>query len=828
MTRKTGPTAAERIHLAHRLTRGLRRLFFGPAAVCPCLSPMPALAAAMTAGLVIVAEPVLRLGVFPVFAFLWWLCRRRLRLAMRWVSLAVPLLFAGASLHGALLLMPAEQQAARLDGRLFVLSGTVADLRETAYGGCLATIRQDNGIPVYLVSSDLLEDGSRISVRVRGSRPSGQRNPGGFDEARWLAGQGIFLKAEPLSARSTVLLLPAPRWSLRRWGAALRRLFGSLAQAMLPADRAALLSGLLLGDTDGLSDADRYAFRESGLAHLTSVSGANVAYVLLPVTSLLRRSGLRRSGRLWLTLAALAAFGFITGWQTGVTRAIFMSAAVAGARLFRRRADAGSTLALAVLVLLTFRPLSALSAGFWLSAAATAALIYGSGPLAETLTGRLPVRIPESLVRLLATSLCAQLAVLPMLSRISGNLFLPGLLVNLPASPLAGLITVLASVLLPAAALMNGLPAVFPSWLLPWLARSLRVCLDLLAGLAAQSARLRFGRLFCSQINLFFWLAGLFLLLAILLHLNSRRLRRQRCCRLLAFAACPLLLAGLAWNILAWRSLPAVQVWFLDVGQGDAILIRTRSGATVLIDGGRSGCGYQVVLPAMDALAISRIDLVIATHGHDDHAGGLIELLESRRAACLILPAGLAEAGGPGHASGLEQDLVGGLVKTSVQAGIKVQTVQARDTIVLDRSARLTVLYPDIEAATVPPGETDGNERSLQLLAELAGQRLLLTADCTAPIEEWLSSRDTWPQADILKVAHHGSRLTTNTGFLAAVRPAIAIISVGPNLYGHPAADTLRRLADSECRILRTDEGGAVVCSLDPDKRVCRSYMKTG
>ncbi len=768
-------------------------------------------------------------------------CRFCCSRKIRWLIWAVPLLFAGSALHAYLIFNTAERQAESLAGRTFLLRGTALSTQNYDGGGCRAVIRQDNGVRIYLSAEDGIEAGSRICLAVSGSRPDSQRNPGGFDEAVWLARQGIFLKAEQIEG--TVIVEPAVfPYIFLTWGAGARRGFKNLAAAMLPEAQASLLCGLLIGDTSDLSQEVKYAFNKAGLGHLTSVSGANVAYLLLPAAAVLRLFKIGRAGRLWLQIILLIGFGFLTGWQVSVSRAILMAGAVLTGKLLKRRTDAISTLSLAVLLIIMIRPPNVLMPGFWFSVTATAALIFGAGPLADYFRRYLPTRLPSGLIEGFAAAVCAQAAVLPLSILNGGDLAPASFLANLPASPLAGGITLLAAMLLPLGRLAGGLlPS--ESCLLDWMARPLRFSLDLLTLLADSMSRFHFGRIYSSRINPAFWIAVMIGVaffwsrLFILRENQTGRHTLNSCCRSsgtigIILAGCAFM-AGLMWNVLADNSRPAVQVWFFDVGQGDAILIRGRDGRTVFIDGGKAGSGYRVLLPAMDALAIDKADLLVVTHGHEDHAGGLIELIGNRRAEKLLLPIGLSEQSenGPdiGKENRWEQDWTSLLLKSVREAEIGVQTIKTHDTIVLGKWIRLDVLYPDPEAVERLGDDSDdggGNEWSVQMLAILDRCRVLLTADCTETIEENLLRQSRWPPANILKVAHHGSKMTTEIGFLKAVHPETAIISVGKNQYGHPAANTLRRLAGAGCRIYRTDRSGAIVCRIENGLYEIESYLE--
>jgi len=254
---------------------------------------------------------------------------------------------------------------------------------------------------------------------------------------------------------------------------------------------------------------------------------------------------------------------------------------------------------------------------------------------------------------------------------------------------------------------------------------------------------------------------------------------------------------------------PLISVWFLDVGQGDAIIIQSQRQETVMIDGGSPGCGFNILMPALDELGISKIDLAIATHGHADHIGGLIELAETGRMKHLMLPAGLFN-----QQPGTDMALLCNHLKQALEkSGIQVSELMEDDTIVFGKQIRFDIL-------SAGPGDAetilaDENDRSLIMQACLAGRRLLLTADCTQALENRLLSQGIWPAAEWLKVAHHGSRLATSDEFLQTVRPGQAIISVGPNVFGHPAASVLSKLTGSGCQTFRTDQSGAVRITIE-------------
>ena len=788
---------------------------------CNFMRPLPLLAAAAAAG-VLAADACPEILLLTGCGTVIFLTGRRFTLNPSWLPLLLPVVFTVSAMQTVMIIKPARTQADQLAGRVFDLHGTVISIPGPADTGGSIAVRQSNGIALMLYYAAGRADiryGDQISATVRLRKPDRQMNPGGFDEARWLSSQGIYLAARPLDDEDLLIASRADRINLMQLGADCRGELGRIMNRILENEQSALLSGLLVGDTSRISDAMSSDFRRAGLAHLLSVSGANVSYLLLPAGRILRSTKIGRQIRLFILLGLLIGFGFLTGWQISVSRAILMSGVVLAGRLLHRPADAVSSLSAAALFLLISKPLTALSIGFWLSLAATASLIILSEPLDQKIRQWLPV--PEFLSAAVAATACIHIVLLPLLAAVGGEIALPGLLANLPAASLTLLVTLTAAIILPISGLCMGfLGSEPPDWLFQALGRPLAFFIDLLIWLARQTARVQLGRLSVNCLNLAFWLAWLLLLVSWSARLCFHPGSPGRLADILQFLSKPALTAWLLIAVLQFLNTPLVQVWFFDVGQGDAILIIGRNGETLLIDGGRPGCGMKILLPAMDALGIRRIDLAVVTHGHADHAGGIIELIEAGRVNHLLVPA--AEAASVVNGKGQSDlDLTSDLLTAADAARIGVSEITGSDTIVLGQQIRLDVLN---ETGMEQLNPADINAFSLLMLAELANCRVLLTADCTQEVEDQLMASGGWPAADVLKVAHHGSRFATSDGFIRLIKPETAIISVGPNLYGHPADATLNRLASAGCRIMRTDRQGALHLDIFADRWQTAAY----
>ena len=270
-------------------------------------------------------------------------------------------------------------------------------------------------------------------------------------------------------------------------------------------------------------------------------------------------------------------------------------------------------------------------------------------------------------------------------------------------------------------------------------------------------------------------------------------------------------LLGLALSLtvtavgLATRPDGRIHITVLDVGQGDAILVEGDRGSRMLIDGGPDPDRLILELDARIPPWDRRIDVLVLSHPHEDHAGGLPRLIESYRIGRVFEP-GMIGPGPAYHAfrAGLALE------------GRSPELLSTGDRLRLD-SIDLRVLWPDRSAVArdPPDGGTSINNVSIVLLGTFGSQRFLLAGDIEQEIDPILLARGL-PHVDLLKVAHHGSRTSSTDAFLAAVRPLAAIVSVGAvNPYGHPAPETLARIEAHGARLYRTDRNGTVEATLD-------------
>ena len=594
--------------------------------------------------------------------------------------------------------------------------------------------------------------GAEIAAWVDLRRTEPVRTPGGFDQLEWAMREGIDAFATCKSER--LLRIVARGDTPRGWiDRARDRLRSSWRHVEDPANRAVTAS-MVLGDEGALDAQTRDDFRAAGLLHLLVVSGSQVAALIIGL-----RRAMPRSLRIAWTGCAiegpiLLAYCLLAGAGDSIVRATIMALAFAVAvRADLHRGGANFLFASAIL-LLALRPLDALDPGAQMSFAATFALVTFAGRIARGLETR---GVPGLLADVLAATLVASMAVAPLTLLHFHRFSLVALPANLAAAPLAVL-------LLYASLVTAFLDAVFAplapagGWICGLAAEALRSLAHLAA---ANDPDWRGPSL---PLPLMLGLIGL---------IGAAGWRR---------AVLPI--AGLS-AALTLSAMPAgdgrLHVWFLDVGQGDSVLIETPSGRAAVIDAGpafeKFDAGERVVGEALWALGHRRVDFLSVTHRHADHEGGAPFL---------------ARHFDPGRI------YVNGS-SSSLRASRPV-TVRRGDHWVVD-GVSFRVLAPD-PAWPLPKG--DENARSLVIEVAYGATSFLLMGDASRLTEGLLQVPDR--RYDLVKVGHHGASTSSSEDLVRATRPRLAVVSVGSrNRFGHPGEEVVARWARVGALVWRTD-----------------------
>ncbi len=565
---------------------------------------------------------------------------------------------------------------------------------------------------------------------------------------------------------------PLAQWR-NRVAATLDRRFGTDAP---------IVRALLIADTHGLSPEIRERFADAGLVHILSISGLHVGIVggaLLLLFEALRLPGL--SARV-AAVAVTTLYVVAIGAPPPAVRSATLFAALALSRALQRPVSVWGSFALAALAPLV-DPRTVLELGYQLSVSGYAAVVV-AGRASRRLVPEAWAGWRSTLARDLLAGVLTTLATAPLVAWHFGRLSLVAPLSNLAAGPVVALLQ-------PTLFLAMLLPVESAATLVADAARPQLVALQSVAAVASGLPGAAVPVAPSAWTALLTGLAVLALLVA--------------CWRRAWHAPLALSLACVAW--IAWSPRAPIsrsgqmEVHLLDVGQGDAVAVRTPAGRWVLVDAGRAwragDAGRSMIVPYLRRRG-GPLELLVLSHPHADHIGGATSVIRALRPpdvrdAAFVEPSGVY----------LE------MLRTLAHSGGRWQRARPGEQLELD-GVRFEFLAPD---SAWMQTLADPNEASVVLRVAFGEHSLLLTGDAERAAESWLlAHRPLALASTVLKVAHHGSSTSTTAQFLEAVTPRVALVSVGAgNTYGHPSSEVMRRLAEAGTTVLRTDQLGTVV-----------------
>ncbi len=715
-----------------------------------------------------------------------------------------------------------------------------------------------------------LHAGDEVSVIAQGKRPQVFRDEGAFDRRAYLATQGVDLVA---TLRSSALIErlsvapPSARTLLSRARHRLReevdRLFDGRPEV------AAVLRAMLLGDRRFVDRDEAVDFQKTGVFHVLVVAGLHVGALAVFLYWIGRKLRLSRSATMVFTLTLLFTYVAVIEQRPPVLRAALMAAIVVLGGFFYRRLDVLNSAAMAALVLLVSQPLALRDSSFQLTFLAVGCIAGLAAPWLEKnvqpyaralrgwrdvtrdashepraaqfridlrsaanwLSAPLPVRVAASIENALAggiglmlrawelmvLTLALQIGMLPLMARDFHRITLAAPIVNLAAVPLTGIVVPLGFLTLASGVLSPGLARIIAAPL-SYITLLLLHIVHWFARLPKWSYRIPGPHL---------WLVIAFFIFALLLAVILRvahPLRQQMASVLSSgLVACSLLIALFPFSP-AW-SAGKLELNVLDVGQGDSLFVVSPHGRTMLIDGGGAFGGFggqsnrgidpgeEAVSPYLWSRGFQQIDVVALTHAHQDHLGGLAAVLENFRVGQLWI------------GREIRSQALANIEKMARDRKIPIEHETRANAFAWDE-VQGKFLWPEPSSAAL--SDAAKNDDSLVLKLQYADRAMMLPGDAEKEAEHEMISENSEDElhAEILKIGHHGSRNSTTAEFLAAVKPRLAIISVGEdNPYGHPNAELLERLANAGVRVLRTDRDGAVHILMDSKSLEVRCFV---
>lgn len=600
-----------------------------------------------------------------------------------------------------------------------------------------------------------------ISCLTALSLPTGQRNPGCFDYRLYLKSRGIFRTGVVQDLRmaekkSFSLVQQVTRWLFRqRWA----------YQERLGSQAAAIVSGLLFGDTTAMTEADYDAFRRNGTAHVLAVSGLHIGILYQLWEKIAGKQA--RWGKTTVLLFLLWGYGLLAQWSPSVVRASMMILLRLFARQFALRYDGLTALSAVAIGLLLYNPYMLFGAGFQMSFLAIASICFFS-----------PV-LPEGVPGAMRTAIAVQAGLLPYQMLQFNYISFVAPVANLPIVFLAGMLVPLALASFGWFALSGDLG---PFGLLLDSMSFLLLRINSLSTLGGFGA--------CDVVSPPLWLT--LALYGISFFLASEdclvlRLRKKR--KRIAVFLVGCLFMGLLAGQLFDEPVSRADLVFVDVGQGDCVHLRD-GRRNALIDGGGSvsyNIGKNTLKPYLLKNGARQLDVALATHLHTDHYKGLIELTA-------IYP-----------------------VRQLLTGQIRGDRVRLSDHVMIETLWPLDLARD--ETGQILPDAQEENGLCSVFMIDYDGWRILVTGDLDEAGEREMLAfyqGTTKLKADILKIGHHGSKTSTSTAFLDAVSPMVAVIQVGAhNNYGHPAQMTIEKCQKKGIILYRNDVNGAVGVSFD-------------
>lgn len=550
-----------------------------------------------------------------------------------------------------------------------------------------------------------------------------------------------------------------------------------------------LLLAILLGDKDKLSEDIQESFKTSNLSHMLAVSGAHVSYIILGLTYVLQNSIIGKKNGKIVCIFFLLVFMAITNFTPSVTRACIMAVLTLFSGIIYRKSDVYTNISVAALITLIFNPYSLLDLGFQLSYGGTIGIIIFIKRIQEKKSNS---KVINYIKQMALVSIYANIIIIPIMMYHFNTVSFTFIISNIMASPILGIIVITGFLFIIASITVKPLTRLIAIFIKP--------ILSILIKISQICSKLPFSNILVVTPYMF----NVISYYAIILYCIKSKKNNK--CKIIIC----LLIVLILINFIIYIFPQKLRIFFIDVGQGDSTLIITPDKKTVLIDGGGSDSfdvGEKVLLPYLLDRRILKIDYVLISHFDTDHCGGILTIMEKVKVKNIIISE-QAE-----HSENYER-----FKKLMIHKKIRLIEVKKGDKIKIGRYSEFKILFPTSRLLS----ENPLNNNSIVAQFNYNNFKMLFTGDIEKLAEQQiLKAEKAEIRADILKVAHHGSKTSSIPEFIKAVKPKIALIGVGKNnTFGHPNQQTIKNLENIKCRIYRTDLQGEIIIKIDQKGRM--------
>ncbi|MDR7857096.1 DNA internalization-related competence protein ComEC/Rec2 [Tissierella sp.] len=561
----------------------------------------------------------------------------------------------------------------------------------------------------------------------------------------------------------------------------------------LSIDNSSLMKSIILGEYSYLDEENISKYRELGLAHILAVSGLHIGIIAGFLIYILSHLGVKRKANVIISLSIIWFYGYLIGFPPSLLRANIMFSILFYAQILAEPYDSINSLFLAMFVLLLFNPMWIFNLGFQLSFLATFSIIYIT-PRFQELFYPYKNKVTYSLSGLLAV----QIGLLPIQAYYFNNISVISIISNLIIAPILSLALIIGGIMVGLSHLIPSLNSI-PGLILDLILSVNFYLVDFLYSIPFGVIKI-FSPSIWEIILYYIFILIVFKVIKVRkLHLNIKKV-------IIYY-----LILMTIWSSVTLMNHKSIELHFVDVGQGDCILIRTLKG-DYLIDTGGSildsfDVGESITLPYLQKLGVSKLKGVFITHFDADHCGALPLLIENLNIENILIS---------------YEDRDNEVYNEIKDSGVAITILKEKDKLFLDDNTLIEVLNPNKDLFN--RGEVSNN-LSLAFLLSYYNKQILFTGDIEKEAE--LEIVDKFKSnIDIIKIPHHGSNTSSSEEFLNKIKPQIGIISVGRNnFYGHPGKDVLDRYEELGTKIYRTDTMGMIKLELNKDEISLTSFV---
>ncbi len=691
-----------------------------------------------------------------------------------------------------------ESKYKKYDNKNISIEGTIiSDIEEKEYNYTFTIRTKDDYFLVNLKKNKeeiSLEYGDKLQISGEYQEPNKARNYKGFDYKNYLKINKIYGIIRVDLYTNIIIKHQKNLSNFKLLIHKIREKLKQNIQELLTKETYALGIGILIGDNSRINEKIVEDFKNSNLSHMLAVSGAHINYVVLTVSILCTKKRAGIKAQRVVTIMMMLFFMELTQMTSSVVRAGISCIIYMLASLLYRKADVINAMAISTLLTLLNNPFKLFDIGFQLSYAGTLGIILFCKLINIPIKNKLLKYLKDSII----ISISANIFIIPIMMYQFNTISLTFILSNLLAGPLLGISIILEIIVLLISFMSINIAAI------P--AKVLNILLILIINIANWFSNIEISKIYVITPQIISIVAYYLICAAIILKQKNRKI------------IVIIMLTVLIINL--FPTPKKLRINFIDVGQGDSTLIRTETNKVILIDSGGSTAsssfdvGNKVLLPYLLDRRIKKIDFIIVSHFDADHCQAFETVIDNINVRKVVVC----------KQSMITQEYLN-IINKCKKKNIKIIVVERGDKLKIDKRTEFEILHPGERFLDDGKGGLNANAIVCKMNYKLNNGKIfsiLFTGDIEVEAEKELEQvYGKKLKADILKVAHHGSKTSSREKFIKLVSPKIALIGVGENnKFGHPADITLERLEKENVKVYRTDQMGEVSITINKNGEI--------